>query len=418
MGKFIPIIKKDNAADYLLEIEPDDAILECPSLVTPLLIKKADTWPLKAQPGEDGLAKETVAQNEQQEHQETTSKITNSLVRATTVASLTNPHQIKPILAIPDYHRSSVGSFLIGLGVSRANEWIIKDNIRKTKRAIRKEENCSDFIAELERLNEQLRETVTNNKPFTFSLIKCPRCEFKTESSVVLEGHMNYPHVTPKREYTCNWCDLKTKDAKQMTFHNHLIHRRRCYIDPPMQLHECPYCPHESNSKAKSLSHIARCLKTFSESRNQAPLDETDYPAVTSKPINKEDVKIYEETLQAIRLAAYNPNQHKLPGTSLQSGPQKLLVVPRSTVNNHSFITNTADGLLSQNLGNVMNGEPLRIIGGKIGQNVATYLSNNYPKRPPSNSVPMINSCKYEFSILMLLFKLDTMTDLIIFVYS
>lgn len=123
-----------------------------------------------------------------------------------------------------------------------------------------------------------------------------------------------------KREYLCNWCEYRVKDCNSIVFHNLVEHKKRCRIEKPLALHLCRFCPYECKSKRKLETHLSRCAQFFPQSIIQGPQEhgENDYPAITSKMITQEDIKTYEETLKAIRLAAYNPHQIKISGYQQQ----------------------------------------------------------------------------------------------------
>lgn len=256
------------------EIHPDDAIVETPSLVTPLLLKKA----------QQSSSKNLKA---------------NDYIKSTTVASLTNAN--KTILAIEDYYKSSVGELLMDIGLSRVKEHTLKlwkdpDQIYRPERRFR-----------------------------------CRLCPFKTEFLTVLEGHLEAPHMNLKKEYLCNWCDYKIKDANKIVFHTYIEHKKRSRIEKPLSNHNCCYCSFETKSKRKMNSHILRCQQFFPHSVLQGPQEfgEFDYPAITSKFITRDDIKTYDKTLENLRLAAYNPHQLKVSGAT--NIYQPILIIPRKS---------------------------------------------------------------------------------------
>lgn len=332
IGEFIPVSKKTWNE---IEITATDSILDCPSQVVPLMIKRANVWPPKL--------KDEKEEAEQQKKTATSTAATtspgddadaNSGTGGTGTAAGGNKDEksvvggkedkkeekIDPavqkanqMLTIQDYFKSSVGEFIMSIGLSRAKQIYHKDEIKQIQREIRKEGEDPDLLEDLKREKELYEMTKKANKIFEHELVKCPHCEFRTESAIVLEGHLNFPHLTPKREYKCNWCPYLTKDPKAIVFHNQTEHKRQCLIDPPPYLYECPYCHYETQVKQKAQNHINKCVKFFNPDKVCAITDDADYPAITSKPITQEDIKIYEATLQALRFAALNPNQSKVP---------------------------------------------------------------------------------------------------------
>lgn len=338
------------------EILPDDTIVEAPSLVTPLLLKKKTTWPPReadktqeqtenvsesgvspdkertaSQGSDDVQIVKIVNKHESAPIEDARYKPVGDYVKSTVVASLTNAkfNVNKPILAIKDYYRSSVGELLLGIGFSRVKEFTIEDSVKRLTSKIRK--GNTQLIPELESLRTELVHVKKSNSPYNFeNTLECPHCQFKTDSSIVLEAHLEVPHKDQRRDYVCNWCRYRTKDVSQITLHNYVTHKKRCRIEKPLALHCCRYCPFECKSKRKFTSHIVKCEQSFQKDIVQGPQEygECDYPAITSKFISQEDVKAYESTLKALRLAAYNPHQIKVSGSQNhgQSGQPILML--------------------------------------------------------------------------------------------
>jgi hypothetical protein len=285
IGKRIAINKKTwNDID----IDGNDSILDCPSQVVPLMIQKPNAFPDKLKESKD----ET-----QQKSESNTSAVSQNS---------------KNMLTIADFYTSSVGKFLVGLGLSRAKQWYHKDAISKVKKQIRREGEVEDLVEELKTQQEYYSECRAANSSYVFPTEKCTHCDFRTEFKLVLKGHLSYPHLTPRREYKCNYCQFATRDPKQIVLHTQALHEQKCLIEIPPQLYECPVCPYESGVKSKAASHITKCLKFFNADKLLNLTDALDYPTITPKPITQEDIKIYEATLQALRFAALNP-QTKVP---------------------------------------------------------------------------------------------------------
>lgn len=300
IGKCIAINKKTwNDID----IESNDSILDCPSQVVPLMIKRKDVFPekFKESDQEDVSVKNADS---------TTTNLTNS----------------KHMLSISDFYGSSAGKFLVGLGLSRVKQWYYKDEISKLRKQIKREGEQEDLIDDLRDRQEAYTECRAANSSYSFKMEKCPHCEFRTEFKSILEGHLAFPHMTPRREYKCNYCEFATRDCKQIIIHTQHFHHKKCFIEIPPQLYECPVCPYESGVKSKAATHITKCLKFFNPEKLLS-IEESDYPTVTPKPITQDDIKIYEATLQALKFAALNP-QTKVPHIpGLPSGLQQALAL-------------------------------------------------------------------------------------------
>lgn len=325
IGKWIPINKK-NWND--IEVTGDDAILDCPSQVVPLMIKKPDLFPVKlpkievkspkkkTRINEDGEeeeydledGEEDMDEEEEEENVDEETKQKEDEKRMADEAAK-EARRLTTMLTIPDYYKSSVGNMLLGVGLSRATEWFHKDAIKQVHKAIRKEGEQDEYMEELNKQTRLYNQCKQANACFTFSAKKCPNCEFKTESSVGLDLHMSIPHLSNKREYKCNYCTFSTRDPRTILFHFQTVHNRPCIIEPPPQLYECPFCQYESSQKQKAATHVAKCQKFFNPDKVQYNNDpESELPAITPKPITKEDIIVYEKTLSTLRNIATNPS--------------------------------------------------------------------------------------------------------------
>ncbi|KAH9370169.1 hypothetical protein HPB48_013091 [Haemaphysalis longicornis] len=125
----------------------------------------------------------------------------------------------------------------------------------------------------------------------------CKLCDFKTESSLVLDGHRLTPHFTSRRELQCSFCNFATRDAKAIVFHMEAIHNKLPIMEPPPQVYECPICPFETNLKVKATGHVRHCQKYFNNNVNQKHYGEYPLPGVTAKPVTIEDIKAHEKFL-------------------------------------------------------------------------------------------------------------------------
>ena len=344
VGKFIPINKKTWSS---IEVKAEDAILDCPSQVVPLLIKKPDIFPLKV-PKEEEKAKkakkkvrfdgdEPLEEEDQDDFQEDSNEDAQMTEeekaaeeeRKRKEKEAEEQKKANTMLTINDYYKSSVGELLLGIGLSRATEWFHRDAIKQLNKAIHKEGELEEYVEEMTKQKALHQQSKQQNSIFVFPGKKCTICDFKSESSVGLEQHMSIPHLSNKREYRCNYCPFSTRDPRTILYHFQSVHNKPCLIEPPPQLYECPVCPYESSQKQKAAAHIAKCMKFFVPDRVQLmPDPETDYPAVTPRPIGQMDIKIYEATLSALRVLANNPNLRlpEIPGLPRGLQAQMLLM--------------------------------------------------------------------------------------------
>ncbi|EEC01415.1 hypothetical protein IscW_ISCW001691 [Ixodes scapularis] len=264
IGTYVPVAMP-KAGDF--RMDESEALLEAPSLVTPLLIKRPDQF---ASRGERKRSP-----------------------RPAPLAKGGN--------SVADFFGSSAGEFLIGLGLSRALEVFNRDMMRLKEREMKKAGGRTpELVAEHQRLAEAYQQAKAANAPYTFRVKPCRVCDFKTESSLVLEGHLLTPHFTSRRELQCSFCNFVTRDAKAIVFHMEAIHNRLPTMESPPQFYECPFCPFETNLKTKASGHVNRCQKYFNNGMNQLPAGDFQPPGVTAKPITVDDIKTYEKFFLAL----------------------------------------------------------------------------------------------------------------------
>ncbi|XP_074603955.1 uncharacterized protein LOC141857360 [Brevipalpus obovatus] len=270
------------------------------------------------------------------------------------------------MLTISDYYKSSVGTLLMGIGLSRSKEWYHQDAIRQLKRQIRKQGEKEEVVEDLNRQQHYLTECKNANSIFTFKMRKCYMCDFKTESETAMDGHLSIPHMSNRKEYRCNFCLFFTRDPQIIISHFKDTHKQNCVLEQPPVLYQCSMCPYESSQKAKAATHSAKCMKFFNPDKVQSMADpESEYPAITPKPITQEDIKVYEATLIALRAAAHTqlPN---IPGLPKGLQQQMLLMQQQQAAQqnramrtgkpilgfkgNHHSIDNVATYQLSNNI--------------------------------------------------------------------
>lgn len=377
-GPYVPILRPDKCViidstgivlDYaehnpnhtrnrlISEVLPDDTIVEAPSLVTPLLLKKKTVWPPRQdeendkeeESGIEGRPKaneddsddiqivKIVKKESSARVENKNRKLVQDYIKSAAIASLTKsatPTNPAPILTIEDYYKSSVGELLLGIGISRVLEYTNEENIKRLNRNIRRDdEYTSSRLSELSSLKERQTAIQNNNRPFKpQEIYSCPNCDFKTGFQIVLDGHLETPHMD-RKSFLCNWCDYKTKDPSHFIYHNIYQHKKRSLLERPPSNYNCHLCSYETRHKRLLVSHLAKCEASFNINTSLSALEigELDFPAVTTKLINQEDVKTYDQTLRALRLAAYNPHQLKVPVAHPNGTRQSsVYVIPRT----------------------------------------------------------------------------------------
>lgn len=327
------------------EVLPDDAILDAPSLVTPLLLKKASKWI------PDSTDRDSLRINR---------KSVDQYIKLTTIASLTHTktNTLSQILCLDDYYASSAGELLFAIGLSRVREYTLQSDVKKLSRTISKGgDGVPELEARLDSTEKELSQTQSTNKAYkSDEILRCSQCPFKTESSIVMSGHYEVPHFE-KRMHQCNWCCFSCKEPNLIIYHNLIEHKRRVRIEREQSTHCCRFCQFECKGKRKLVSHLNKCERLFPHHNFLSPGDygQYDYPAVTSKLITQEDVSAYEQALKTLRLAAYNPHQLKIStGSQKHNGAQPPLVAiaGQSTHNNNTYILH----LISTQSGNRSTG--------------------------------------------------------------
>lgn len=257
IGKYISV-----KGDFTLR--SSEALVESPSLIAPYLLKEPDMFP---------------------------------------------PRVDDSKLEQKDFFHSAAGGMLIGVGFSLVNEWFHRDMTRIKKRQIKSKGKTPELEEELKMHESIYNEAKNANKIYSFSLKTCEKCGFSTESSIVMEGHLLVPHITPRREYQCSFCDIINRDPKAMLEHMYRIHGKTGRIQPPVLFFECPYCTFESNSKVKLGNHLTKCQRFYDPARNQAPPKDFEFPALTPKPITVAVVKAYEKSLSSMQRGRGRPKK-------------------------------------------------------------------------------------------------------------
>ncbi|XP_065290435.1 uncharacterized protein [Dermacentor albipictus] len=298
IGRYMPA-SISKAGDF--RMKESDTVLEAPSLVTPLLVKKPDSF----------LTENKNCEGKQKQ---------KGVLPLGKVGSSTD-----------DFFGSTVGEFFIGIGLSRAREVYNREQLKLKKHEIKKAGGCAqEMIDDCRRLAEVYQKSRIANAPYNLKVRSCRLCDFKTESSLVLEGHLLTPHLTPRRELQCSFCDFTTRDRQAFVFHVEAMHNRQATVEPPLLLHQCPFCTFETNLKTKAASHVSRCEKLFSIAVNQHLSYDFQPPGVTAKPITLDDVRSYEKILLTLGCGAKGPQKGFCAARS-QSGAPALLA-PRGRV--------------------------------------------------------------------------------------
>ena len=434
-GRTIPINKKTWTE---IDIDGEDAILECPSQVVPLFIKKPHLFPpkevkkeIEKKPVKEEVKEEDKKEDKKEEGKEDKkeekdnkekdkkeeeinkqqqSNDKDQAVKNGQTNNTNNEPNKLTMLTVGDYYKSSVGSFLMGIGMRRCQETYLKDSIRQTQKVIRKEGELDEHLNVLNKQNEQFEDCKTVNSIYTFKQNKCTMCDFKTDCDSVMQYHLSIPHLSNRKEFKCNFCTFLTRDARVIIYHFLNDHKKHCNIELPPQLYTCPTCNYESNQKAKAANHMAKCVKVFNEDKVLQTLDaENELPAITSKLITQDDLKSYEATIQALKPVVMNPGMQMpvLPGLprglqqqilimqqqqfarqklakpikSINNTNQRSLANIRPNINNNSNNNSNNNNNLA-NMANLLNSQQA-IAALAAGANGANLINNlNFAKAP------------------------------------
>ncbi|XP_013775112.1 uncharacterized protein LOC106459982 isoform X2 [Limulus polyphemus] len=289
---------------------------------------------------------------------------------------------------------SNVLGFLTAIGLSRVQEWYQKDLVKSKERHIRKEGKKQQLENELLIRKMDYLQTKKANEPFVFQNYKCNFCEFKSESSIVFDGHSVIPYVTARREFGCHFCEFCTRDPKAIIFHMEAEHGKMGQLPIPSHFHECPFCPFDTNQKQKLNSHMNRCQKFFVLGRNQ--VTELDMPAQTSKPITIMDIKAYLYDRQLAEVAAATARRPGRPSRGSHrnnaSAQKHQASVPRPLAPasmlpyNQSLYHHLSDNTAVQPRPQI---RAFRRAPGSVSNNRIHHPTTNAHMTPPSTQVPL-----------------------------
>ncbi|XP_053402781.1 uncharacterized protein LOC123548919 [Mercenaria mercenaria] len=171
---------------------------------------------------------------------------------------------------------SSVSSFLQELGSDVVKEQVYKDIIQiQTKKKIAGDLKEPE-IESLEKMKTVYENTKKKVEHLQLETKECDQCEFKTESSVIMNYHKDFPHYDPPWDMNKGWlmcahCDFKTKTPAHYIFHEKDIHNVQAKFVEKEQLFQCSLCPLNASTKNKLEKHQQKCMKHFKLNANLQP---------------------------------------------------------------------------------------------------------------------------------------------------
>ncbi|XP_012285171.1 uncharacterized protein LOC105702281 isoform X2 [Orussus abietinus] len=179
---------------------------------------------------------------------------------------------------VPTYFDLPLGKFFMQIGVNLVQEFVQTDLLRTQKRKQGKGSTSAETQLAINSLIKNLEFSKENNEPFHLEMKKCEFCSFKTESALVMQHHLETPHMR-NYVYKCNFCPLEVRSPHDILFHMEAEHNTRGRLERGPAFHQCPNCPFEDNQKGKLTRHVLACTKKFRPERNLEPANDWEPPA-------------------------------------------------------------------------------------------------------------------------------------------
>ncbi|XP_031828095.1 zinc finger protein MEP-1 isoform X2 [Nomia melanderi] len=176
------------------------------------------------------------------------------------------------------YFDLPLGKFFMQIGVNLVQEYVQTDLLRTQKRKQGKGSTSAETQLAINSLIKNLEFSKENNEPFHLELKKCEFCSFKTESTLVMQHHLETPHMR-NYVYKCNFCPIEVRSPHDILFHMEAEHNTRGRLERGPAFHQCPNCPFEDNQKGKLTRHILACTKKFRPEKNLEPAADWEPPA-------------------------------------------------------------------------------------------------------------------------------------------
>ncbi|XP_043501866.1 uncharacterized protein LOC122523944 [Polistes fuscatus] len=176
------------------------------------------------------------------------------------------------------YFDLPLGKFFMQIGVNLVQEYVQTDLLRTQKRKQGKGSTSAETQLAINSLIKNLEFSKENNEPFHLEMKKCEFCNFKTESTLVMQHHLETPHMR-NYVYKCNFCPMEVRSPHDILFHMEAEHNTRGRLERGPAFHQCPNCPFEDNQKGKLTRHILACSKKFRPERNLEPAADWEPPA-------------------------------------------------------------------------------------------------------------------------------------------
>lgn len=186
-----------------------------------------------------------------------------------------------------NYFDCSLGKFFVTIGLNLVQEYVQNDLLKQQTRKLNREKKTGNSTkatqSSIASLIKNLEFSKENNAPYHFPQTKCEFCSFKSESTLVMQHHLETPHMK-NNLYKCNFClSYAHKQPQDILFHMQEEHQVRGRLERAPSYHQCPNCPFEENGKGKFARHQIACAKKFKPETNLAPPIEWEPPAKIPK---------------------------------------------------------------------------------------------------------------------------------------
>ncbi|KAK7080575.1 hypothetical protein SK128_016813 [Halocaridina rubra] len=172
------------------------------------------------------------------------------------------------------YYRSTLGKFILDLGLNQAQEFLQADLLRMQKKKLEKMKTTPsrEGIINVKILEKQLEISRKKNSHLRVPLKTCKFCNFKTESDMVMDRHLESPHMV-NYTYKCNFCEFETRGPQVILFHMEAEHNVRGRLERAPAFFQCSLCPYEDNNKSKMTRHSFSCSKKYKPEKNCELID-------------------------------------------------------------------------------------------------------------------------------------------------
>eukprot|EP00102_Acyrthosiphon_pisum_P020893 XP_016658103.1 PREDICTED: MOG interacting and ectopic P-granules protein 1-like [Acyrthosiphon pisum] len=237
-------------------------------------------------------------------------KKSNSIIYLTVETDEKKIAVVKPKIQSPDYFENPLGKFFMQIGINLVQEHVQLDLLRTQRRKRDREgDKCPEEIhMAISSLIKTLELSKANNDPFQFGLKKCELCNFKSESSLVIDHHLETPHMTANYSYRCNFCTFQVRSPNEILQHID-THNIRGRLERIPALHQCPSCPFEDKCMGKLTRHLISCSKKYQPEINQATaLDWEPHRVLQNKPSMRPGNTVYQATTMSGFKQLPNPN--------------------------------------------------------------------------------------------------------------